>query len=224
MPERLLVLSAQYHSKIQKPSFWWNYVQDEVQSKIPYWIAIIIEKNILDCVFPKPLDLESEAGNLSFFDPDTVAPCENNQFQCRQCRWYICHWCWLMWKWEVNPWWHIFPQAKDQVVTLMLPSVWKVSDVVGAGQRLGGRGPPNYGIIPKWELSPNYPAFGIIPELSSDRRQGASDRIGSLSWHLHYPLILNHYLLILGLDGLEIELIGYWTLHVLFNNAAKIRS
>ena len=99
--------------------------------------------------------------------------------------------------WEVNPWWCIFPQVKHQVVTLMLFSVWKVSDVVGAGQPMGGRGPPNYGIIPKWELSPNYPAFGIIPELSSDRRQGASDRIGSLSWHLHYPLILNHYLLIL---------------------------
>ena len=89
-------------------TFWWNHVQDEVQSKIPYWIAITINKNLFACVFPKPLDLVSEAGNLSLFDPDTVGPCENNQFQCRQCRWYICHWCWLMWKWEVNPWWHIY--------------------------------------------------------------------------------------------------------------------
>ena len=72
-------------------SIFWNFC------------PIIIDNNILYCVFPKPLYLESEAGSLSLFDPDTVGPCENNQFQCRQCRWYICHWRWLMWKWEVNP-------------------------------------------------------------------------------------------------------------------------
>ena len=122
-----------------------------------------------------------------------------------------------MWKWEANPGWHIFPRVKDQLLILMMPSVWKVSDVVGAGQPLGGRGPPNYGIIPKWELSPNYPAFGIIPELSSDRRQGASDRIGSLSWHLHYPLILNHYLLILVWMALKLN-ICWLTLQLKFRH------
>ena len=70
------------------------------------------------------------------------------------------------------------------------PQMWKVSDAL-SGQRLGGRGPPNYGIIPKWELSPNYPAFGIILKLSSDcwnADKSECGRIGSQSWNLHYFL------------------------------------
>ena len=61
--------------------------------------------------------------------------------------------------------------------------------VMHSGQRLGGRGPPNYGIIPKWELSPNYPAFGIILKLSLDCQTGADGRIGSLSWNLFQSII-----------------------------------
>ena len=63
--------------------------------------------------------------------------------------------------------------------------------VMHSGQRLGGRRPPNYGIIPKWELSPNYPAFGIILKLSSDcwnADESECGRIGSQSWNLHYFL------------------------------------
>ena len=82
--------------------------------------------------------------------------------------------------------------------------------VMHSGQRLGGRGPPNYGIIPKWELSPNYPAFGIILKLSSDCRDADRSRWSywfSVMRSLLYLLSI-HYLLLIALVVLEMRIIG----------------
>ena len=82
--------------------------------------------------------------------------------------------------------------------------------VMHSGQRLGGRGPPNYGIIPKWELSPNYPAFGIILKLSSDCRNADRSRWSywfSVMRSLLYLLSI-HYLLLIAMVVLEMRIIG----------------
>ena len=85
--------------------------------------------------------------------------------------------------------------------------------VMHSGQRLGGRGPPNYGIIPKWELSPNYPAFGIIFKLSSNCRIADSRSRWSYWFSVMKSslyLVSIHYLLLLALVVLEMQIIGCW--------------
>ena len=94
----------------------------------------------------------------------------------------------------------------------------------------GGRATPGW---PRAAKLRNYPQMRIIPKLSRIRNYPGiilGSQTGSL-WSYWFsvmtsPLSLDFKPLPVdfGPHGLEIALIGYWTLHLLFNNAAKIRS